>query len=82
VGLWELKFLDSKPRIGSIGCCLLLSSFLHVTVKLLIFQMNPSDDDDISESFNDQIKQHEDNIDFLNSQSNRLTDTVLDLQGN
>jgi hypothetical protein len=44
--------------------------------------MNPSDDDDISESFNDQIKQHEDNIDFLNSQSNRLTDTVLDLQGN
>jgi hypothetical protein len=46
--------------------------------------MNPidDDDDDISESFNDQIKQHEDNIDFLNSQSNRLTDTVLDLQGN
>jgi bacterioferritin (cytochrome b1) len=44
--------------------------------------MNPSDDYDIRESFNDQIKQHEDNIDFLNSQSNRLTDTVLDLQGN
>ncbi|PNX55579.1 hypothetical protein L195_g049208, partial [Trifolium pratense] len=41
--------------------------------------MNLSDDD-ITESFKDQIKQHEDNIDFLNSQSNRLTDTVLDLQ--
>ncbi|GAU13662.1 hypothetical protein TSUD_347660 [Trifolium subterraneum] len=42
--------------------------------------MNLSDDDDISESFKDQIKQHEDNIDFLTSQSNRITDTVLDLQ--
>ena len=31
-------------------------------------------------NFKDQIKKHEDNIEFLNSQSNRLTESVVDLQ--
>ncbi|XP_027188154.1 protein DEFECTIVE IN MERISTEM SILENCING 3-like isoform X2 [Cicer arietinum] len=41
-------------------------------------QLNLNNDN--IESFSDQIKQHEDNIEFLNSQSNRLTESVLDLQ--
>jgi len=32
------------------------------------------------DNFKDQIKKHEDNIEFLNSQSNRLTESVVDLQ--
>lgn len=51
-------------------------------MKLLlfvVFQLNQ--DDHNRESINNQIKQHEDNIKFLNSQSNRLAESVLDLQG-
>lgn len=56
-----------------------------------ILKQEDSFNDKNSESFKDQIikqegnfkgqiKKHEDNIEFLNSQSNRLTESVVDLQ--
>lgn len=49
----------------------LFLSFLNLKLLLFfIFQLSLN-----------KIRQHEDNIKFLNSQSNRLAESILDLQG-
>lgn len=45
---------------------------------LLLFQLNLNDD--IRER-SKIIKQHEDNLKFIDSQSNQLAESILDLQG-
>jgi len=61
-----------------ISALLFLSSYFFPHHVLLLFQQSLRDD--ISER-SKIIKQHEDNLKFLNSQSNQLAESIFDLQG-